>query len=218
MVTHVQLWPYATGQVDVCCGRTGVASKGIGAPEESGIFLGNNALDAVYDDFYAFYWKNIKRDQFEVGIVNNDLAHGKAGPEIVNKKAGKDEVFVCPSSDEDDVVSFCHAYSPANNTEFGVYAPIANGTGYRLNYEVVNASDSLDDKNLRQAVITRIKIAGCKNIVDGASELDDRKDSDQIRDTGQTALGATTVPAWGLFQLKQVREQLKQAQVSCRKT
>ena len=87
-------------------GEQGVASKGIGAPEESGIFLGNNALDAVYDDFYAFYWKNIKRDQFEVGIDNNDLAHGKAGPEIVNKKAGKDEVFVCPSSDEDDVVSF----------------------------------------------------------------------------------------------------------------
>jgi len=183
-------------------GEQGVASEGIGAPEESGIFLGNNALDAVYDDFYAFYWKNIKRDQSEVGIVNNDLAHGKAGPEIVNKKAGKDEVFVCPSSDEDDVVNFCHAYSPANNTEFGVYAPIANGTGYRLNYEVVNANDSLDDKNLRQAVITRIKIAGCKNIVDGASELDDRKDSDQIRDTGQDSFGRNYSPRMGIVSVK----------------
>lgn len=183
-------------------GEQGIGSEGIGAPEESGIFLGNNALDAVYDDFYAFYWKNVKRGQSEVGIVNGDLAHGQAGPEIVNKKAGKDEVFVCPSSDEDNVVNFCHAYSPTNNTEFGVYAPIANGTGYRLNYEVVNAGDNLDDKNLRQAVITRIKIAGCKNKVDGAGELDDKKDSDEIRDTGQDSFGRNYSPRMGIVSVK----------------
>jgi len=183
-------------------GEQGIGSEGIGAPEESGIFLGNNALDAVYDDFYAFYWKNVKRDQSEVGIVNNDLAHGQAGPEIVNKKAGKDEVFVCPSSDEDGVVNFCHAYSPANNTEFGVYAPIANGTGYRLNYEVVNVSDSLGNKPLRQAVLSRIKIAGCKNVVNGAGELDEDKDSDQIRDAGQDSFGRNYSPRMGIVSVK----------------
>ena len=30
---------------------------GIAPPELEGIFLGNNALDAIYEDFFAFYWK-----------------------------------------------------------------------------------------------------------------------------------------------------------------
>ncbi len=40
-----------TGHVD------GVGPDGIIEPDLEGIFLGNNALDALYEDFFAFYWK-----------------------------------------------------------------------------------------------------------------------------------------------------------------
>ena len=37
--------------------------------------------------------------------------------------------------------AFCHAFSPANNTQFGIYGAIPNGNGYRVNYEVVSIID-----------------------------------------------------------------------------
>ena len=183
-------------------GEQGIGGEGLEAPEESGIFLGNNALDAVYKNFYAFYWKNETTNQVEFDIVNNNYVHGDATAETASKKAPNDRVFVCPDSESDRSKAFCHAYSPVNNTEFGMYAPIANGTGYRLNYEIVNAVDSLDNRALRQAVITRIKIAGCKNKVARANELDEREDSDKIRDAGQDSFGRNYSPRMGIISVK----------------
>lgn len=185
-------------------GEQGIRGAGIGAPEESGIFLGNNALDAVYEDFYKFYWKNETKDQIRFDIVNANFVYGDEAAEIASRKAPNDQVFNCPVGleEEDKSSAFCHAYSPVNNTEFGVYAPIANGTGYRLNYEIVNIIDSLDARAMRQAVITRIKIAGSKNKVDRANELDDKDDSKEIKKDGQDSFGRNYSPRMGIISVK----------------
>ena len=184
-------------------GEQGIGGEGIGAPEESGIFLGNNALDAVYRDFYAFYWKNETQNQAEFDIVNDNYVYGDPTAETASKKAPGDRVFVCPGSGVDrSSPAFCHAYSPANNTEFGIYAPIANGTGYRLNYEIVNAVDQMGLKALRQALTTRIKIAGCKNEVDKGSELEGKDFLVKLKDEAQDSFGRNYSPRMGIVSVK----------------
>ena len=183
-------------------GEQGIRGEGIGAPEESGIFLGNNALDALYRDFYAFYWKNETKKQVEFDIVNDNYVYGDPTAETASKTAPDDRVFVSPGSGVDRSAAFCHAYSPANNTEFGIYAPIANGTGYRLNYEIVNAVDEMGLKALRQALTTRIKIAGCKNKVDQGSELEGKDFLVALKDEAQDSFGRNYSPRMGIVSVK----------------
>ena len=183
-------------------GEQGVGDGGIQKPEKLGIFLGNNALDPVYKEFFAFYWKNDKASDESNNILNKHKRYGVRGPEIADKRADNDEVFVSPPATDNDGIHFCHAFSPANNTEFGVYAPIANGTGYRLNYEVVSVGDSLEQNPLRVAIIARIKIAGCKNKVERAEELDNLEDMDTIRDDHQDSFGRNYSPRMGIVSVK----------------
>ena len=183
-------------------GEQGVGDGGIEKPEQVGIFLGNNALDPLYKEFFAFYWKNDKADDESNNILNKHKRYGVRGPEIADKQADDDEVFVSPPATDNDEINFCHAFSPANNTEFGIYAPIANGTGYSLNYEIVSVGDSLEQNPLRVAIIARIKIAGCKNKVERAEELDNLEDMDAIRDDHQDSFGRNYSPRMGIVSVK----------------
>ena len=134
-------------------------SEGIKPPELSGIFVGNNALDAVLSDYFDFYWKRgtYSSDYFRIrqqnklygdaDVLNDTLPTGTLG-----------EVFVTPTQNGDNDVAFCSSYSPVNNTEFGVYAPIANGTFYRVPWRVISRPDFRDDGGRLNA--ERHKIAG----------------------------------------------------------
>ena len=145
---------------------------GIAPPELQGIFLGNNALDVIYKDLFAFYWKK----EYKTDEDDNGLIYGKrdliAGTRLDDGTSGdpdagdNDEVFVCPSDTMDnDPTAFCHAYSPTNNVQFGVYGAIPNGTGYRLNYQVITVPrDNIKDKEQRINVIKRLKIIGDLNL------------------------------------------------------
>jgi len=197
--------------------------SGLTKPDLQGIFLGNNALDPIFDDFFAFYWK--PNSDFSIRISNGDLVYGTAGgsasgdPDAsgINRKGeGKEEeVFLCPTKDEDRVSAFCHAYSPANRTGFGTYAPIANGTSYRLNYKIVSIfppEDGREDKSkevkrLRLQTLSRIKIAGDQNLFkdekkgygskgSGATEL-----YDEVRKQNQRSLGRNYSPRMGIVKL-----------------
>lgn len=133
--------------------------EGIKPPELSGIFIGNNALDAVLSDYFDFYWKRgtYSSDYFRIrqqnklygdaDVLNDTLPTGTLG-----------EVFVTPTQEGDNDVAFCSSYSPVNNTEFGVYAPIANGTIYRVTWRVISRPDFKDDGGRLNA--ERHKIAG----------------------------------------------------------
>jgi hypothetical protein len=147
------------------------AESGIAAPDLEGIFLGNNALDQIYDDLFAFYWKP-NSDNLVQRIRGGDLQYGSKGTAESGDPdgpKGDEEAFLCPTSRSTAEQGFCHAFSPANNTEFGVYAPIANGNSYRLNYQALTVfyKDG-DDRNpkpaqRRKQITERIKIVGDQN-------------------------------------------------------
>ena len=153
-----------------------VSPDGIIEPDLEGIFLGNNALDALYEDFFAFYWK---RNSNILGSSTNPLVrtasdfnrirlknrfYGTAG-EPSSGDPGKysgpdDDVFLCPDNVSNRSTSFCHAFSPANSTQFGVYSAIPNGNSYRVNYEVVSITEDITGAQAHALTIRRIKIVG----------------------------------------------------------
>ena len=153
----------------------GRAPDGIIEPDLEGIFLGNNALDAIYEDFFAFYWKRNSpiEDLAESAssfnrIKISNLRYGTAGkadrgdPTIYEGEAT--DVFVCPDNESNRSTSFCHAFSPSNNTQFGVYGALPNGNGYRVNYEVVSITHDLSTKQKNVLTIRRLKITGAKGV------------------------------------------------------
>jgi len=200
--------------------------SGIKKPALEGIFLGNNALDHVFDDFFAFYWK--PNSDFSRKIRNGDRVYGTAGrldsgdPDASgdnNKGQGKtEEVFLCsvPNEEDENVSAFCHAYSPANSTQFGTYAPIANGTGFRLNYKIVSIfpaeegreNRSKEVKRLRQQTLARIKIAGDQNLFKDEHNGDygnkggvAKSTYQEVREQNQRSLGRNYSPRMGVVRL-----------------
>ena len=152
----------------------GTGPDGIIEPDLEGIFLGNNALDALFEDFFAFYWKR-NSPMLTNGFVDsasgfnrltrNNLFYGSAGDGSKGdpfQYATEQDVFECPNQVRSDSKSFCHAYSPANNTDFGTYGSLPNGTGFKLNWEVVSIIDGTDQQQRHASAIRRWKIAGAK--------------------------------------------------------
>ena len=139
-----------------------VAPDGIIEPNRAGIFLGNNALDAVYDDNVAFYWKRNTTSSGYPRIQVRNKQFGSSGEAHSadpnnGRTAPTEDVFLCPTFEGDNEKGFSYAYSPANNNEFGVYAPIPNGNAYRVNWRNVSIPDKDPEGRLN---FERIKIAG----------------------------------------------------------
>ena len=194
--------------------RDASPSSGIAPPSLEGIFLGNNALDVIYEDLFAFYWKQ----EYKTG--ENGLIYGKLHLIAGTRKGGgasgdpdaglNDEVFVCPSNTMDnDPTAFCHAYSPTNNVQFGVYGAIPNGTGYRLNYQVITVPrDDIKDKEQRVNVIRRLKVIGDLNlgrdgdssegIKPGTTPSSDAKYSKVVRQQKHVGEGRQYSPRMGI--------------------
>jgi len=197
-------------------GEQGVPGTGIAAPDLQGIYLGNNALDSVYKNFFAFYWKgDSSGDIANRRISAGDKAYGTIGgpstgdPETVK---GDADVFTCPTFNGDDDKAFCHAYSPANNTQFGVYGAMANGTSYRLNYRIVSIVDEAPGEAKKSLTIQRIKIAGDLNYLrykkgNENVSASDKEDLKKIRDQYQAGKGRNYSPRMGLIEYKRVDEQ-----------
>ena len=155
-------------------GEQGVGNTGIQPPELKGIFLGNNALDAVFKDLFAFYWRADSSEQFRIRGTNKIYGtRGKAhrgDPDVPNDNS---DAFVFPVSDADKKASeiFCHAYTPSNNASFGVYGAIANGTSYRVNYQLISIPKGSDKKARAIRTLERIKIVGDSGVKSGDNGL-----------------------------------------------
>ena len=194
-------------------GRASGVPDGIAPPELEGIYLGNNALDAIYEDFFAFYWK---RNSPIAGVVDSasefnrlrlkNLLFGTAGSPSSGdpgKYGGPDaDVFLCPSGEEDKSKSFCHAFTPANSTQFGVFGAIPNGNGFRVNYEVVSIVQDDDFKSERQQAfnltLRRIKIVGDK---DRNTDPDKKDDLKKVRKQNMEGSGRQYSPRMGITKL-----------------
>jgi len=142
---------------------------GIARPDLNGIFLGNTPLDAIYNHDFAFYWKRNTKDFTRIKAQN--LAYGTRGSGFAGDIETQDDVFACPTLNSLTDTGFCHSYTPSANTLFGVYAPIPNGTDYRVNWKLVpiphipDEGDRSKDDPKNQRLFERIKIAGDYDII-----------------------------------------------------
>jgi len=179
-----------------------IAPDGIEKPDLEGIFLGNNALDVVHEDFFAVYWKNDTTTSGRSRIRARDLIFGTRGSADSGDPTGydapDDDVFLCPSNVADQTTDFCHAYSPANNLSFGNYGAIPNGNGYRVNYETVSIPDGTDNKQVYVLVLRRMKIVGDQNLNVGAGNEDDLQ---KVRKQDMEGEGRQYSPRMGLVKL-----------------
>ena len=188
-------------------GEQGVESDGIAPPDLQGVFLGNNSLEPFFKQVFAFYWKSDSSIPGRRRIRNKDLLHGtsgEAGTGDPDARGGKhEEVFLAPTEDDmTDRKAFCHSYSPVNNSQFGVYGPIANGTGYRVNYRVVSIPDDQEGKAKQFQTISRIKIVGDRNKLARAGKDVSNDDlMKEIRNHNQSGLGRNYSPRMGLVRL-----------------
>jgi hypothetical protein len=143
--------------------------EGIARPDLNGIFLGNTPLDAIYNHDFAFYWKRNTKDFTRIRAQN--LAYGTRGNNAAGDIEAQDDVFSCPTINSLSDFGFCHSYTPSANTAFGIYAPIPNGTDYRVNWQLVpiplipNEDDRSKDDPKSQRLFDRIKIAGDYDII-----------------------------------------------------
>ena len=185
-------------------GEQGVGSSGIASPDLEGIFLGNNVLDPLFEQVFAFYWKADSTTTRRIRIgdkqygTNRGLDSGD--PDARGSKRG--EAFLAPTEDDMTDQAFCHSFSPANNIQFGIYSPIANGTGYRVNYRVVSIPDDQENKPKQFQTISRIKIVGDRNkLFKNNANVSNNDLMKEIRNHNQSGLGRNYSPRMGLVQL-----------------
>jgi hypothetical protein len=168
----------------------GQTPQGIDPPALEGIFLGNNALNAIYADQFAFYWKrNTTISGFSrVKAVN--LIYGTRGGAATGDPEGFDDIFSCPTARSENDYGFSSAYSLSNNSEFGCYSSIPNGSGYRVNWRIVSipriGRDETEDDPGANLSWERIKISGNKG-VSGSGVAFYRS----LRDRGMRGIGRT---------------------------
>ena len=152
-------------------GEQGQADIGIDKPDLEGIFLGNNPLDAIFKDNFAFYWHKasfsgnfrIKGSDKQYG-TRSSLDSGDPGV------GGNDDAFGVenPEGLEPNEL-FCHAYSPSNSAAFGCYSPIANGTNFRVNYQLNLIAEDSDRPQKKVILMQRMKVVGESGAIDGSS-------------------------------------------------
>ena len=117
----------------------GQGPDGIARPDLEGIFIGNGALDAIYESAFAFYWK--RNNSLQPNRIRADNFHfGTRGTPSSGDPETDDDIFSCPTLNSDREPGFCAAHSLSNNAEFGCYAPIPNGSIYRVNWRIITWS------------------------------------------------------------------------------
>lgn len=172
---------------------------GIVRPSKDGLFLGNNALDPVHKSNYVFYWKsNTTRSGFTrirvLNAIHGDTANvGEYGFVDPNDGNGgsNDDVFACPTTQEKSgrtEKGFSYAYTPVNNAEFGLFAPIANGSAFRVNFEIISipglGGEEQTDKG-RRLRLQREKIAGLVGQLTKYRKNSEKKEVSMMRGAGR---------------------------------
>jgi hypothetical protein len=163
--------------------------EGINRPDLNGIFLGNTALDAIYQHNFAFYWK---RNTNTFGRISaGNLGYGTRATPSSGDPQTPDDVFLCQTIDGQSQPGFCQVYTPSANVQFGAYSAAPNGTDYRVNWRLVpiphipkepnrNADDRKD-----QRLLERVKIAGDYDLFATAGP----KSNIAVRKQGQKGTG-----------------------------
>ena len=147
----------------------GQTPQGIDPPSISGIFLGNGPLDAIYANSFAFYWKRNTTISGFSRIKSANLLYGTRALPQSGDPETSDDIFNCPTIESANDTGFCSAHALSNNTEFGCYAPIANGSAYRVNWQVVSIPYADKVQPIDNLYYERVKISGDKNGTEGTT-------------------------------------------------
>lgn len=132
-----------------------IAGQGnMARPELAGIFLGNNALDGIYEDYFDFYWNG----GFEVLGAGSrlrayNLRYGNLaidGDRDNPGLSGSDQVFYAPTRSGAAQPAFCGAFTPSSQTRFGVFSGVPNGTPFRPNWKIISIPKGQAKKTDRQ--------------------------------------------------------------------
>lgn len=139
-----------------------VAGQGpIAKPDRSGLFLGNNAIDGVFESDFQFYWnggfETLVPDSRLYGV---NLRYGTLGTPVV--PGPQDNAFVAPTSQGVADTGFCGAFTPTNQTKFGVYSGIPNGTPYRPNWEITQPLEGQSEVTHDQIITDQQKFIETK--------------------------------------------------------
>lgn len=133
-------------------------------PEIAGVRLGTFALNNINADEYALFWSS-KEGSNSPNPVSNTVLIGGSQALRHQGTSGRPNPFTAPSIDSDVDDASSMAYSPQSQVQFGTATPIANGTAYRYNWEIISApSVSFDgeggDDAKKETRARRKKIAG----------------------------------------------------------
>ena len=132
-----------------------IAGQGnMAKPELAGIFLGNNALDGIYEDYFDFYWNGGFEVQgsgsrlraFNLRYGNLAIDGDRDNPGL----SGSDQVFYAPTRSGVAQPAFCGAFTPSSQTRFGVFTGVPNGTPFRPNWRIISIVKGQEDKTDRQ--------------------------------------------------------------------
>ena len=132
-----------------------IAGQGnMAKPELAGIFLGNNALDGIYEDYFDFYWNGgfealgsgSRLRAFNLRYGNLAIDGDRDNPGL----SGSDEVFYAPTRSGVAQPAFCGAFTPSSQTRFGVFTGVPNGTPFRPNWRIISIVKGQEEKTDRQ--------------------------------------------------------------------
>lgn len=175
-------------------------------PALPGIFVGNGVLDAIYEQSFAFYWKRNTTASNFYRIQAANLTYGTRGSLASGDPENNNDIFTCPVGGELSSPAFCAAHSLSNNAEFGCYAPIANGSNYRVNWRVIpipHLQNQRDDPG-ENLTYERVKIAGSKNDNGFTIEGDDGGGYKSVRPLGMSGTGRNYSRRMGITHLNEV--------------
>lgn len=104
------------------------------------LFFGNNTIDTSTPEDFAFYYRDGSGTDNRFG-----REHLKAG----TLRAEVDFAFTAPlgSGTGEETFGFSSTFTPTNQTQFGLYNGIPNGTALRLNWQVVSHNRKGDDES-----------------------------------------------------------------------
>jgi hypothetical protein len=142
------------------------------AADRAGIYIGQLPLDSFADSDYRWYYHQgaspasdsinyqlgagTNRTSTDSRLIGANNRHGTFWiGEAADENAFKAQSFAGLTGE-----AFCHVFSPSNRIQFGVYNALPNGTGYRLNFEVVSYPGNAGQSQLQTAIAKRIQITG----------------------------------------------------------
>lgn len=185
----------------------GIAPDGIEPPPAlQGIFIGNGALDSVYSQTFAFYWKRNTTTSGFSRMRAANLTYGTRGTLASGDPESYDDIFSCPTRISENDTGFSAAHSLTNNAEFGCYDPIANGSHYRVNWRVISIPHQLNvrDDPGENLTYERVKIAGSQNDQGWRDGVDDGGNFRTIRHLGMEGVGRNYSRRMGITALNGV--------------